>query len=78
MESKLKNKLIELINETSEDECLNIEYSMELVLKELNSQYLEELVMQRDFKKCHVMEYEEKIRKVEKTIEELDKLNHLN
>jgi len=78
MESKLKNKLNKLINETSEDECLNIEYSMELILKELNSQYLEELVERRDVVKCDVMEYEEKIREVEKTIEELNKLNHLN
>ena len=44
MKSNLKSKLNKLINDTSEDECLNIEYSMELILKELNSQYLEELV----------------------------------
>ena len=38
-----KKELINLINKTQEDKLLNVQYSIEFLLNELNELYLEEI-----------------------------------
>jgi AAA+ ATPase superfamily predicted ATPase len=85
----INNKLTKLINKISNTESFNIEYSMELLLRELNNRYLEELKFQRELlvndqiynirdNVALIKDYDYKIKDVEKIIEQLNELPHLD
>ena len=85
----INNKLTKLINKISNTESFNIEYSMELLLRELNNRNLEELKFQRELlvndqiynirdNVALIKDYDYKIKDVEKIIEQLNELPHLD
>ena len=85
----INTKLTKLINKISNTESFNIEYSMELLLRELNNKYLIELKYQRELlvndqiynirdNVALIKDYDYKIKDVEKIIEQLNELPHLD